>query len=150
MKTNRSDNPAKFFSEPEKKQIMEAIQNAERQTSGEIRLHLEKKSKGKIFERAVKVFRKIGMQQTAKRNGVLIYLATTDQQFVILGDKGINDVVPENFWRDIVELMTHNFKNNKFSEGLCEGITLIGEKLKSHFPFQEDDVNELSDDISVN
>ena len=150
MSTIRSNNPADFFSEIEKKDIMEAIRNAEKQTSGEIRLHLEKKSKGKIFERAVKVFRKIGMQRTEKRNGVLIYLATIDHQFVILGDKGINDVVPENFWEDIAELMAENFKKNKFCEGLCEGITLIGEKLKSHFPFQEDDVNELPDDISIN
>ena len=150
MNTIRSNNPANFFSEIEKKDIMEAIRNAEKQTSGEIRLHLEKKSKGKIFERAVKVFQKIGMQRTVKRNGVLIYLATIDHQFVILGDKGINDVVPENFWEDIAELMAENFKKNKFSEGLCEGITLIGEKLKSHFPFQEDDVNELPDDISIN
>ena len=150
MSTIRSNNPADFFSEIEKKDIMEAIRNAEKQTSGEIRLHLEKKSKGKIFERAVKVFRKIRMQRTEKRNGVLIYLATIDHQFVILGDKGINDVVPENFWEDIAELMAENFKKNKFSEGLCEGITLIGEKLKSHFPFQEDDVNELPDDISIN
>jgi uncharacterized membrane protein len=150
MSTIRSNNPADFFSEIEKKDIMEAIRNAEKQTSGEIRLHLEKKSKGKIFERAVKVFRKIRMQRTEKRNGVLIYLATIDHQFVILGDKGINDVVPENFWEDIAELMAENFKKNKFSGGLCEGITLIGEKLKSHFPFQEDDVNELPDDISIN
>jgi len=150
MSTIRSNNPTNFFSEIEKKDILEAIRNAERQTSGEIRLHLEKKSKGKIFERAVKVFRKIGMQRTEKRNGVLIYLATIDHQFVILGDKGINEVVPENFWQDIAELMTQNFKKNKFSQGLCEGITLIGDKLKFHFPFQEDDVNELSDDISMN
>ena len=150
MKTNRSDNPAHFFSEIEKKEIIEAIQSAENQTSGEIRLHLEKKSKGKIFERAVKVFQKIGMHKTAQRNGVLIYLATTDHQFVILGDQGIHEVVPENFWNDIADLMTEKFKKNKFSEGLCEGITLIGEKLKSHFPIQDDDVNELSDDISIN
>jgi uncharacterized membrane protein len=150
MSTNRSNNPAKFFSDIEKKEIIEAIRNAEKQTSGEIRLHLERKSKGNIFDRAVRMFRKIGMQQTAKRNGVLIYLATTDHKFVILGDKGINDVVPENFWKDVAELMAQKFKTNKFSEGLCDGISLIGEKLKSHFPYLEDDVNELSDEISTN
>ena len=123
---------------------------AEKQTSGEIRLHLEKKSKSNIYGRAVKIFRKIGMDQTAQKNGVLIYFATTDHKFVILGDKGIHEVVPENFWNDIADLMAEKFKQNQFSEGLREGITRIGEKLRSHFPFQEDDVNELSDDISVN
>ena len=150
MSMKRSENPANFFTEKEKNEIIGAIREAEKQTSGEIRLHLERKSKGNIFDQAVKTFRKIGMDQTAQRNGVLIYFATSDHQFVILGDEGIHEVVPENFWKDIADLMADKFKQNKFSEGLREGITRIGEKLKSHFPFQEDDVNELSDDISVN
>jgi uncharacterized membrane protein len=146
----RSENPNKFFSDKEKEEIIEAIRQAENQTSGEIRLHLEKKSKGNIFEQAVRVFRKIGMEKTARRNGVLIYLATTDHKFVILGDQSINEVVPENFWQDIAELMGRKFKQNNFSGGLSEGIALIGEKLKSHFPVQTDDVNELPNDISMN
>jgi uncharacterized membrane protein len=145
----KSADPAKFFDEEEKERILLAIRQAETETSGEIRLHLEKKSGKPVFDRAVEIFNKIGMNRTVQRNGVLIYLATADRQFVILGDEGINEIVPENFWNDVVTKMGSLFKSGKFCDGICEGIYLIGEKLKSHFPYQPDDINELSDDISV-
>jgi len=149
MNIKRSDNPEKFFSEEERKDIIAAIQSAEKQTSGEIRLHLEKKSKQDIFNRAVTVFNKIGMHQTAHRNGVLIYMATADRKFVILGDQGINKRVPENFWDDVAAMMSQAFKKGNFKEGICTGITAIGEKLKTLFPFEKGDINELEDDISI-
>ncbi len=145
----RSSNPNKFFSKKEKEQIVEAIRQAEKETSGEIRLHLEKKAGKDVFQRALEVFFKIGMHKTAQRNGVLIYFATGERKFAIIGDEGINKVVPENFWQDVVELMREHFRQGKFCEGVCRAIERIGEKLKAFFPYQSDDVNELSDDISI-
>ena len=149
MNIKRSVDPHKFFSQTEKHKIIRTIRTAEKETSGEIRLHLEKHSRKPVFDRAVEIFDKIGMGQTALKNGVLIYLASFDQQFVILGDKGINEIVPENFWNDVITLMSQKFKDKKFCEGVCEGITIIGEKLKTFFPVSADDRNELSDEISI-
>ncbi len=142
-------NPAKFFNEKQKKQIVEAIKEAEKETSGEIRLHIESKCKGDPLERAMKVFAKLKMHKTALRNGVIIYLAIDDRKFAIYGDKGINEKVPENFWQDVKDVMAEYFKKNQHTEGLVKGIAMIGEKLKAYFPYQKDDVNELSDDISI-
>jgi uncharacterized membrane protein len=149
MDIQRANTPEKFFSEEEKQKIIEAIQAAEKKTSGEIRLHLEKNTKDEAFERAVKVFKKIGMGKTAQKNGVLIYLATSNRKFVILGDSGINNIVPDNFWGDVANLMSQYFKEGKFCEGICEGIKRVGDKLKTNFPYTSDDVNELSNDISI-
>ncbi len=149
MTKARSAVPDKFFDAEEKNRIILGIREAEKATSGEIRLHLEQKSGKPVFDRAVEVFNKIGMNRTVQRNGVLIYLVTGERQFVILGDKGINDIVPEDFWNDVAAKMSSLFKSGKFCEGVCEGILLIGEKLKSHFPYKSDDVNELPDDISI-
>ncbi|MBN2365542.1 MAG: TPM domain-containing protein [Calditrichaeota bacterium] len=149
MAIERSSSPEKFFTDDEKSHIVKAIQEAEKKTSGEIRIHMEEKAGEDIYKRAIRIFEKIGMTRTVNRNGVLIYLATGSRQFVILGDKGINEVVSQNFWEDVVRLMTDFFKSGKFCEGVCEGIRLIGEKLKDHFPYQTDDINELSDDISI-
>jgi uncharacterized membrane protein len=147
--SERPSNPNKFFSKEEKQRIVEAIREAEKETSGEIRLHLEKKAGKDIFQRALEVFFKIGMDKTAQRNGVLIYFATGERKFAIIGDEGINRVVPENFWQDVVDLMTEHFRQGKFCEGVCQAIHLIGQKLKTYFPYQSDDVNELSDEISI-
>ncbi len=149
MSKKRSDNPARFFSEKEREDIIKAIQMAEKQTSGEIRLHLEKKAKKDIYNHAIKVFKKIGMHKTAEKNGVLIYLATADRKFVILGDQGINEVVPGNFWSDVATLMSESFKKGDFTEGICKGVTLIGQKLQTMFPYEKGDINELTDDISM-
>jgi len=140
--------PAKFLSKEEQQQIVQAIQEAEKETSGEIRLHIEAKCKGDPLDRAKEVFVKLKMHQTALRNGVIVYLAFQDRKFAIWGDKGINEKVPENFWQDVKEVMAEHFRNNQFAEGLIKGITMIGEKLKAFFPYQKDDVNELPDDIS--
>lgn len=150
MKPERSTNPQKFFSAPEKKKIVETIKMAEKQTSGEIRLHLEKRSRKPVMDRAVWVFNKLGMGKTALKNGVLIYLATSNHEFVILGDGGINEAVPQNFWNDVAGRMSQLFKEDKFCDGVCEGITMIGEKLKAHFPHLADDRDELANDISIN
>jgi uncharacterized membrane protein len=149
MKPGRSTNPHKFFSAPEKKKIVEAIKMAEKQTSGEIRLRLEKRSRKPVMDRAVQVFNNLEMGKTALKNGVLIYLATASHEFVILGDSGINQAVQENFWNDVADRMSQFFKEDKFCDGVCEGITMIGEKLKIHFPYLAADRDELSNEISI-
>jgi uncharacterized membrane protein len=137
-----------FFSQDEKKQISEAIAEAEINTSGEIRLHAEGHCKIDVLDRAAYVFGKLDMHKTEQRNGVLFYLAVHDRKFAILGDAGINQLVPENFWDDTKETMLAYFKDGQFTSGLIKGILMAGEQLKAHFPFQKDDVNELTNDIS--
>lgn len=137
-----------FFTDIQQRSIRKAIENAELNTSGEIRVHLESKCKSEPKSRAIEVFEKLKMHETALRNGVLFYLAVEDKKFAILGDKGINDVVGEQFWDEIRDLMILEFKHEQFSVGLCQGIEMAGLKLKAHFPHQKDDVNELTNDIS--
>lgn len=142
--------PKDTLSEEEKEAIVKAIQEAERNTSGEIRVHLENHCKINVLDRAAEVFGTIGMHETTLRNGVLFYLAMKDHQFAILGDSGINEKVPEHFWEDIRDFMVGKFREGKYVEGLSEGIKMAGQQLKKHFPYQANDRNELSDDISFN
>jgi len=142
-------NVNKFFSKEEKEQIINAIKDAEKETSGEVRLHLESSCKGDPLQRAIVVFSKLKMQETEQRNGTLVYLAAKDRKFAIFGDEGINKVVPENFWEDVKEEMCKEFIAGNFAAGVTAGVSRIGEKLKEFFPYQSDDVNELADDISI-
>jgi len=137
-----------FFTKEEKKQITDAIAQAEKNTSGEIRLHVEGRCKIDVLDRAAYVFEKLNIHKTAQRNGVLFYLAVYDRKFAILGDVGINQVVAADFWDHIKETMLGYFKEGKFAEGLSTGILMAGEQLKVNFQYQDDDVNELSDEIS--
>jgi uncharacterized membrane protein len=137
-----------FFSEEQQAQILAAVKEAEKETSGEIRVHIESSLKVDVLDRAAWLFKKLGMHKTAARNGVLFYLALEDRKFAIIGDAGINSKVPAGFWDKISELLAGNFKEGKFTEGLSEGIIMAGEQLKKHFPYQVDDVNELPDEIS--
>ena len=137
-----------FFSKEEQRRIVSAIKEAELDTSGEIRVHIENHCKEEALERAAELFYDLKMDRTAARNGILFYLAVKDHKFAIIGDEGINKNVEHNFWNDIKDEMTSNFKENKFTEGLTSAILKCGEKLKTYFPHQEDDVNELSDEIS--
>jgi uncharacterized membrane protein len=138
----------KYFTEENKLQISNAIRVAEINTSGEIRVHIEKHCKGDVLDRAAYIFDKLEMQKTKLRNGVLFYLALEDRKFAILGDAGINQKVPGNFWEEITNEAIKAFKEGKFSDGLANGIVKAGEQLKTHFPYQENDINELSDEIS--
>lgn len=140
--------PSDFFNKEDKGIITSAIKEAELNTSGEVRVHIEGKCMGEVLDRAAYVFKQLDMHKTKLRNGVLFYLAVENQKFAILGDAGINSVVPDNFWDEIKELMLSHFKKSEFAEGLAKGIQLAGKQLKQHFPYQEDDVNELSDEIS--
>jgi uncharacterized membrane protein len=137
-----------FLTKEEEQAIVEAIRMAEKETSGEIRVHIEKTTSKAPYDRALEVFHDLGMDATELKNGVLIYLAVKDQKFVICGDKGINDLVPKDFWDCTKEVMTTQFKTKNFKQGLIDGITRAGEQLKKYFPYQEGDTNELSNEIS--
>ena len=137
-----------FFSKEEQQKIVSAIKEAELNTPGEIRVHIENRCKGETLERAAEMFYELKMDHTAARNGILFYLAVKDRKFAIIGDEGINRNVEHDFWNDIKDEMTSKFKEGQFTEGLVAGILKCGNKLKQYFPYQEDDVNELSDEIS--
>ncbi len=140
--------PSDYFIKEDKERIAEAIREAELNTSGEIRVHIEGKCSEDVMDRAAYIFEKLEMHKTALRNGVLFYLSLKDKKFAILGDVGINRVTPENFWEEIKEMTLEQFRMGQYAKGLSEGIKMAGEQLKEHFAYQEDDVNELSNDIS--
>lgn len=138
----------KLINESQQKAIQAAIAEAELNTSGEIRVHIDAKCAVNPMEKAIKVFEKLKMHETAQRNGVLFYVAMNDKKLAILGDKGINAVVPENFWDAIRDGMISAFKKGEFSEGLIEGIVTAGLQLKSAFPLLQNDENELSNEVT--
>lgn len=128
--------------------IIQAIQESEKQTSGEIRVHVESHCEGHPIERAKVLFFQLGMQQTDLQNGILVYLAIKDRKFSIIGDKGIDARVVPAFWEIVRDEMKPFLAKNDFGLGLAHGVRRIGEALVAHFPYQKDDVNELTDEIS--
>ncbi len=137
-----------YFSNVEDRAIIDAIKEAEKATSGEIRLHVEKQCKGDVLDRASEVFSLLAMHKTQLRNGVLIYLAVVDRKFAIIGDTGINQKVETHYWGGIKDHMSTKFKTDAIVLGLCETIKTIGQKLKDHFPLLTSDVIELEDETS--
>lgn len=138
----------KMLSELDKNSVVEAIQAAEEITSGEIRVHLDKKGGKDPFKEAKRVYERLGMTKTKERNGVLIYLCFTRKQIAILGDQGINEKVPEGYWDELYHSMATAFRNEQYGQGICEAIERIGEKLSAHFPVNADNPNELSNEIT--
>lgn len=136
-----------FFSPSEKQEVVSAIRSAEERTSAEIRLFLDDKCPGDVLDQAAFVFSKLGMHKTKLRNGVLFYLAVSDHKFAVIGDAGINTVVPPGFWDSIKNEMENNFREKKFVAGLVSGIRQAGEALAKNFPRAAGDVNELSNEI---
>ena len=137
-----------FLSDQEQANVLAAISDAESQTSGEIRLHLESRCKGDVLDRAAVVFETLAMHKTALRNGVLFYLATDDRKLAILGDGGINAVVPDGFWNEVKDTVIAGLAAGNPAAGIASGIRLAGQQLSTHFPVEENDINELSNDIS--
>ncbi|PKP52693.1 MAG: hypothetical protein CVT92_07470 [Bacteroidetes bacterium HGW-Bacteroidetes-1] len=137
-----------FFSKEEKDSIKSAILRAELDTSGEIRVHIENRCKESVLDRSAFLFSQLAIDKTEQRNGVLFYLAVKDQKFAVIGDAGINTLVEEKFWEEIRLTMAEHFKRSEFSTGLIAGIEKTGRKLKKHFPYHHNDINELSDEIS--
>jgi uncharacterized membrane protein len=139
-----------FFSEAEKESIVAAIQQAEKETSGEIRLHVENRCPRDPVHRAKELFQKLDMHKTEKRNGVLIYISVDDHSVAIWGDEGINEHVGQAFWDDEIQLISNHFKNGNYMDGISKAIIQVGENLKKYFPYQKDDKDELPNDISTN
>ena len=137
-----------FLTAEEEIEVVKAIQKAEFNTSGEIRVHIEKSADFATLDRAKTVFYELNMDKTQHKNGVLLYIATDSRQFAIIGDEGINNIVPNNFWEEETQMITSLFAEKKHCKALVNGIERIGKKLKTFFPHQADDTNELSDSIS--
>jgi uncharacterized membrane protein len=137
-----------LFSEEEKLSVEDAIANAERFTSGEIRVHIDSFCIGNPIRKAIRVFRRLKMYETSESNGVLIYIALKNHKLAIIGDKGINDKVPVGFWENEKNIIISYFKDARYADGLIEGIRLVGDQLKIYFPAQDSDENELSNEIS--
>lgn len=137
-----------FLTAEEEQEIVEAILEAEKNTSGEIRVHIEPTAKMDHFSRAQQVFHMLKMDNTKDANGVLIYVAVKDRKFVIYGDKGIDRVVPKGFWDSTRDLMVSYFKKGDFKNGIIQGVLKAGEELQAHFPWDHNDTNELSDEVS--
>mgnify|MGYP003655650888 FL=1 len=137
-----------FLTAAEEQEIVLAIIEAEKNTSGEIRVHIEAHSKIEPFKRAQEVFHFLKMDNTKEENGVLIYVAVHDKKFVIYGDRGINNVVPKNFWNTTKDAIEQQFKQNNFKQGIIDGVLKAGKELESHFPWQHNDTNELSNEVS--
>lgn len=137
-----------FLTAEEEQQIVFAILEAEKNTSGEIRVHIEAHTRLDPIERAKEIFYKLKMDNTKQENGVLIYVAVHDRKFAIYGDRGIDKVVPDDFWDSTKNAIQEEFKKGNFMQGIIDGILMAGKELQAHFPWQQGDRNELSDEVS--
>lgn len=137
-----------FLTTIEEQEVIEAIRLAEKNTSGEIRIHLENTFRGDIESRALEVFSILKMHNTRLQNGVLIYVAVQNKAFAIFGDKGINDVVSTDFWKNTKAIIENHFKSGHYKQGLVDGVLHAGEQLKKHFPISDLDQNELTNEIT--
>ena len=143
----RSANPRKFLSKAESERINSAIKEAERKTSGEIKVVIARHCWGKLEAKAAKIFRQLGLDKTKERTCVLILFIVTNREFLIHGDEAIHERVGQGFWEDIRDKMTAAFRQDEFGEGISEGVSLIGERLSEYFPYQRDDIDDISDEI---
>ncbi len=137
-----------FLTENQEKKVISAIAAAEQQTSGEIRVHLEYHCNTEPLERAARIFHELGMDQTQKQNGVLVYIATEDHKAAVYAGKGIHRKVEEHFWSDVLGLLVEHFKKEEYEAGIEQAVKKVGQKLRELFPYHSEDVNELSDEIS--
>lgn len=137
-----------FINTEDEQLIIKAIEIAENQTSGEIRVHIENHTDLKPLERAQEVFFQLGMDKTIERNGVLFYVGVSDHSFAIIGDEGINKLVEPDFWECTKDIVIEHFKKGQYQKGLSDGILRAGERLKQFFPKRNDNPNELTNEIS--
>ena len=138
-----------FLDAAERQRVAQAIAEAERRTSGEVRVHLDEHIEDDVLDHAAFVFEELGMHRTKDRNGVLIYVSTGDRKVAVVGDTGINERVPAGFWTDVVGVLKLHFAAGRRAEGLCEAVGMVGEKLKALHPYQSDDRDELSNEVSM-
>lgn len=137
----------KFFSKEEEELIVKAIGESETKTSGEIKVHIDSFCFGNPFKKAKKIFLRLNMQHTKSRNGVLIYIATLSKKIAIIGDEGINNKVPSNFWDELIKDLSTNFRTKR-ADVLTSNIIKCGEQLSKFFPLEDGDTNELDNSIS--
>lgn len=146
---SRESSPARFLSRPELRALTGTIRRAEAETSGEIRVHVERRCRTDPLRRAHCVFGQLGMEDTAGRNGVLIYVALADRKLAIYGDDGIHRQVGDEWWQSIRDGLATRFAQREFGVGLCEAVERVGAALKASFPARPGDVNELPDEPSL-
>lgn len=137
-----------YLSEEQEQHIIEAIAEAELQTSGEIRIHIEANCPRDPLERSARIFHELGMDQTELQNGVLIYIASEDHKVAVYAGRGIHKQVEDGFWNDVLHLILEHFKSDNFEQGIANAVRKVGDKLRELYPYREDDTNELSDEIS--
>lgn len=138
-----------FLPAEEIDKIKKAIEEAEKETAGEIRVYFEKSCNTEALPRAITLFHELGMHQTAYRNGVLIYIAYQSHHFAIVGDEAIHACVHQPFWDEMYQIAIAAFQQNEHVKGLQEVIRRIGLELKKYFPYHDDDINELPDDVII-
>ncbi len=138
-----------FFSEEENEKIIQSIKDAEKQTSGEIRVFVEDRCKYvDALDRAVEIFSNLQMEKTELRNAVLFYIAVRDKQLAIFADKGIHEATGHEHWKNVVNEILSVFSKDSVVAGITTSIYKIGQALKEHFPYDKDvDKNELPDEI---
>jgi uncharacterized membrane protein len=138
-----------FLTAEERQRVAEAIGEAERLTSGEIRVHLDDHIEDEVMDHAAFIFEELAMHRTRDRNGVLIYIAVADRRVAVIGDAGINERVPSGFWNDVVGVLKLHFAAGRHAEGLIEAVHMVAAKLQEYFPLKHDDQNELSNEVSI-
>lgn len=138
----------KFFSDEEQQLIVSAIRNAERCTSGEVRVYVESRCKYMdALDMAIELFAQMGMQATDERNGVLVYVAIKDHQLAVFGDEGIHRKVGNEYWNRELMKMIRDFNREDYARGIAGCVEDVGQALQQFFPYTDTDKNELSDDI---
>jgi uncharacterized membrane protein len=145
--TKRSNSPNKFLTQKESEKMKRCVEDAEKKTSAELKVILVRHCWGHIQEKAARLFRKFRLHETKNRNAVMIMLVLTDREFIIYGDEGVHEKVGQSFWDDMRNKMAACFREDKFCDGLCLGISLIGEKLAMHYPPEQEDRNEIADNV---
>lgn len=137
-----------FLTPDELARVKGAIQAAEKRTSGEIRVHLDEAITDKVLDHAAFVFEGLDMHRTKDRNGVLIYVSVPSRRVAVIGDSGIHAKLGDGYWHEVLGVVLSHFREGRMCEGLCRGVEHLGEQLRTHFPYERDDVNELDDDVS--
>ncbi|MCW5898040.1 MAG: TPM domain-containing protein [Flavobacteriales bacterium] len=138
-----------FLTDEERARVAAAIGEAERLTSGEIRVHVEDHIEEDVLDHAAYIFTELGMQHTRERNGVLIYVSAGDRLVAVVGDKGVNEKVPTGFWDQTLAVLKLHFAAERRADGLCEAVRMVAALLAKHYPPRRDDVDELSNEVSI-
>jgi uncharacterized membrane protein len=141
-------NSREFISKLDDEKIVAEIVRAEQSTSGEIRVFVSRKAVDDVVTRAQRRFEKLGMTQTALRNGVLLYFAPHARKFAVVGDLGIHEKCGPEFWEEVSTEVRAHLRNERFTDAVIHGVRKVGEVLARHFPPLPGDRDELPNDIA--